>query len=433
MTDELQAEGRLDNTLLVFSTDNGMAWGQHRMSLKELPYATHVPLYMAWPARWGSRPRTVDEYTSNIDMAPTFCDAGGCALGPYPTGQSGPDGVSLLPLLDGRVPNLGRDALLETEWRKHPWAAVRTTNLNPLGLWHYVEYQSGFRELYNLAPDADPWEMDNVAYDPDHAGLISQLHVRLIELLAEGRVDTPGRVKVVQDTEPNNAQDFAYSGDFGSFLLDDDSNPTLSRSKVIENVISGTFTIQQAPVDVWRLASISCPPSSVIDVSTGTATVHVQPGQFVVCTFRNTRPQPDAAIAIAPSGTYKGNKVYNVAPADRQTQKLLGVTPGQTYEYDVSVKNRSLDPDSFGLNMTSAGASSMSVAVLDSGGSDMTSALLDGTYITPRLAQGKGIILTVRVTVDSVVFAGNSNTVVLSAHSIAEPLIVDTVRAITTV
>ncbi len=131
---------------------------------------------MAWPARWGTTPRTVNEYTSNIDMAPTICEAAGCTLGPYPTGQTQPDGLSLLPLLDGTVPNLGRDALLETEWRIHPWAAVRTTNLNPLGLWHYVEYQNGFRELYNLAPEPIRGRWTNLAYDPANADLISDLH-----------------------------------------------------------------------------------------------------------------------------------------------------------------------------------------------------------------------------------------------------------------
>ena len=51
IVDELEAEGRLDNTLLVFTADNGSHWGIHRIGQKKLtPYATPVPLYMSWPA-----------------------------------------------------------------------------------------------------------------------------------------------------------------------------------------------------------------------------------------------------------------------------------------------------------------------------------------------------------------------------------------------
>jgi hypothetical protein len=95
---ELEAQGRLENTLLVFTADNGIGWGAHRVGQnKVLPFTTPVPLYMSWPARWGNDGRTVSELTSNIDLAPTFCELGGCNLGPFPTGQSKPDGVSLVP------------------------------------------------------------------------------------------------------------------------------------------------------------------------------------------------------------------------------------------------------------------------------------------------------------------------------------------------
>src|SRR3989304_71087 len=99
VTDQLAAQGRLDNTLLLFTADNGMAWGAHRLELKAVPYATPVPLYVAWPDRWGDSPRTIDDYVSNIDLAPTMCAVGGCSLGPYPSGQANPDGVSLLALI----------------------------------------------------------------------------------------------------------------------------------------------------------------------------------------------------------------------------------------------------------------------------------------------------------------------------------------------
>jgi arylsulfatase A-like enzyme len=191
VTDELAAQGRLDNTLLVFTADNGMTWGQHRLGqIKETPYATPVPLYMHWPARWGSDAQTIDDIVVNIDLAPTFCALGGCTLGPYPGGQLAPDGVSLLPLLDGAAADLGRDAVLEQQFTGRQtsgatFSALRTTPSNPLGRWHYVEYDDGFRELYNLA--SDPWELQNLAYSAASASLRRALALRLAELRREGR------------------------------------------------------------------------------------------------------------------------------------------------------------------------------------------------------------------------------------------------------
>ncbi|HUP82691.1 MAG TPA: sulfatase-like hydrolase/transferase [Candidatus Limnocylindria bacterium] len=194
VTDELEAEGRLDNTLLVFTADNGMVWGAHRLKNKAVPYATPVPLYMAWPERWGTTSRTVSEFVSNIDLAPTFCAMAGCTLGPYPTGQTNADGVSLLGLIDDGT-SLGRDALLEQlpvrngEKGGPTWAALRTTSTSPLGLWHYVEYETGERELYDL--QADPYELNNRAGSPSYAGIQAALATRLNQLLSEGRVTRP--------------------------------------------------------------------------------------------------------------------------------------------------------------------------------------------------------------------------------------------------
>jgi N-acetylglucosamine-6-sulfatase len=187
--DELRAQGRLDNTLLIFTADNGMGWGEHRLPGKRSPYATPVPLYMAWPARWGSERRVVRDHISNIDFAPTFCAIGGCQMGPYPDGQRRADGVNILPLLDGRVSNLGRDAVLERGAAVDgtlPWTALRTTASHPAGLWHYVEYDTGEQELYDL--EADPWELQNLAYDPATEALRASLASRLAELRREGRV-----------------------------------------------------------------------------------------------------------------------------------------------------------------------------------------------------------------------------------------------------
>lgn len=183
---ELSAEGRLDNTLFVFTADNGMGWGEHRWEKKRMPSTTPLPLYMSWPARWGNDHRVLAESTSNIDVAPTLCEYAGCEMGPFPGGQTHADGLSLAGVLDGDAATLGRDALLETQPGTRSWNALRTTASSALGKWHYVEWATGERELYDLA--RDPWELQNLAGNPATQQLRDQLSVRLMQLLQEGRI-----------------------------------------------------------------------------------------------------------------------------------------------------------------------------------------------------------------------------------------------------
>ena len=173
--DELAAEGRLDNTLLIFTADNGMSWGAHRSpQRKRLPYSTPVPLFFSFPARWGDEQRQIDNLVVNIDLAPTICALAGpsCHLGPYPGGQAGPDGKNMLPLVDGSPPAQWQSSVLENQFAGptatfpgyYEWRAIRTDSHYTLGAWHYVEWGNGFKELYDLTND--PWELENIATVP---------------------------------------------------------------------------------------------------------------------------------------------------------------------------------------------------------------------------------------------------------------------------
>ena len=196
VVDALAADGRLDNTLLVFTADNGVAWGAHRLPRqKQQPYTTPVPLYFSFPARWGEEPRRIDSLVSNIDLAPTFCELAGntCHLGPYPDGQEGPDGVSVLPLIDEQPLPPWRHSVLESNFadRKNTipgfvtFRALRTDAGHPLGAWHYVERGEGFIELYDLA--SDPYELENVAGSLALTGVQEALAIELAALWQEGR------------------------------------------------------------------------------------------------------------------------------------------------------------------------------------------------------------------------------------------------------
>jgi arylsulfatase A-like enzyme len=181
----LKQQGRLDDTIFVLTADNGISWGQHRWDLKGVPWTTAMPLYIRWPVVTGGLGRTHRDYISMVDLAPTLLGAAGAdPLGPFPSGQQQADGTSFLRLLRGGALGSGRDALLEEHRADHrrfpPWWAIRTTNESALGLWHYIEWDTGDRELYDLA--ADPFELENLAGDPAFADTQEALMRRLERL-----------------------------------------------------------------------------------------------------------------------------------------------------------------------------------------------------------------------------------------------------------
>jgi len=212
--DALAAAGRLDNTYIFFTSDNGFHLGEHRlMPGKQTPYEEdiRVPLVVRGP---GVPPgSTIDLVSGNVDLAPTFLELAGAAIPPDV------DGRSLAALLSSSpppTPGAWRGAyLLEHTERGVPaeressaerdesgWTAPPGT-LEPPDLMQtwtrssgasragessrsngkeravpsfegirtstalYVEYETGERELYDLV--ADPSELRNLAGSSDTA------------------------------------------------------------------------------------------------------------------------------------------------------------------------------------------------------------------------------------------------------------------------
>jgi len=174
----LQQTGRLDNTLLLFTADNGYLLGDHRMpglGGKKWPHAVPVPMYALWPAELGNKRRVVREPVSNVDIPTTICELAGCSL-------DDADGASLLPLLKGTAGKLDRQ-FLYTEML-HPWhdmppwyGLVTTRGYSTKAIWQYTEYATGGRELYDLT--RDPFRLNNVAWRPRQAERVKELHEML--------------------------------------------------------------------------------------------------------------------------------------------------------------------------------------------------------------------------------------------------------------
>ena len=164
--------GRLQNTLIVYTSDNGILLGEHRWDKKEVPYdeAIRVPFIVRDDALGGPQGSIDARFALNVDIAPTVAAAAGV---PAPRAE----GVSLLPLVAGLDPPWRTDFLvehMEGTNRVPTYCAVRSETSM------YVRYQTGEEELYELG--ADPYELTNVATDPAHATELATDRRRVAEL-----------------------------------------------------------------------------------------------------------------------------------------------------------------------------------------------------------------------------------------------------------
>lgn len=171
LLDALAGTGRLSNTLIVFTSDNGLSWGEHRWTKKEAPYeeVIRVPLVVRFDPLV-DRPRRDAHLVLNIDIAPTIVAAVGARAPEM-------DGRSLLPLLASRDVRWRRDFVVEhlEGGRAVPtYCALRTERFT------YVRYRNGEEELYDLA--RDPAQLVNRAADPSLATTREALGARLQEL-----------------------------------------------------------------------------------------------------------------------------------------------------------------------------------------------------------------------------------------------------------
>ena len=182
MLASLEDRGLLENTLVVVTADNGTAIldGSQEQRGKASPYdlGCHVPLAIMWPARVPGG-RTVTDFVSFSDFAPTFLEAAGSAV---PAGMTG---HSLVPILEsgrsGRVEPHRNFMITGLEWhgefdpqsrscrsiRDDRFAyAVRYANVDedgrPLATAALVKPVK--EELYDL--EKDPWQLDDRIADP---------------------------------------------------------------------------------------------------------------------------------------------------------------------------------------------------------------------------------------------------------------------------
>lgn len=172
----LKETGQLDNTIIVFTSDNGYFYGEHGLSVeRRLAYeeSIRMPLLVRYPKV--VKAGTVrDELVLNIDLAPTLL---GLASGPVPNTMQG---RSLVPLLKGAKPAWRNSFLIEyysdkvfPRMLQMGYKAVRTQR------WKYIHYLEldGMDELYDLK--TDPYELKNLIKEPRAATQLNAMQAEL--------------------------------------------------------------------------------------------------------------------------------------------------------------------------------------------------------------------------------------------------------------
>ncbi len=179
----LDKAGLAQNTMVIYSSDQGFFLGDHGLFDKRFMYeeSMRMPFLVRWPA--GIKPGTKSSAMGlNIDFAPTFLDAAGLPVSPEMQGRS------LMPVLRGRIPTDWRTSMYyryyhdpgDHNTRAHYGVRTRTHKL--IYFWKEDQW-----ELFDLVND--PYELHNLYGQPGLEGFTATLKAELARLKRAVRDD----------------------------------------------------------------------------------------------------------------------------------------------------------------------------------------------------------------------------------------------------
>lgn len=174
LLDYLEANDLMENTIIVYTSDQGFYLGEHGWYDKRFIYdeSFKTPLLVAWPGK--TKPGTLsDALVQNLDFAQTFLEAAGVKA---PTDMQG---ESMIPLLTGNSEKWTREAVY---YHYYEYPAEHMVNRHyaivtkEYKLIHYYYVEDQWELIDRIK---DPKELKNVYDDPAYAKVKKELHSRL--------------------------------------------------------------------------------------------------------------------------------------------------------------------------------------------------------------------------------------------------------------
>ena len=186
IVDHLEARGELDDTLILYMSDNGFLFGEHGLIDKRCAYeeSMRIPMIARCPALFGGG-QTVEQVVANLDVAPTLLEAAGLTPPAWMAGRS------LMPLLRGEDADWRRALLYEYYWERN-FPQTPTVHALREDRYKYVRYHGiwDVDELYDLAED--PAESRNLIFSPGYEGIVERMNAALFDRLeATGGLTMP--------------------------------------------------------------------------------------------------------------------------------------------------------------------------------------------------------------------------------------------------
>ena len=172
--DYLEQNGLMENTIIVYTSDQGFYLGEHGWFDKRFIYdeSFKTPLLVAWPGKVAPGSKS-NEMVQNLDFAQTFLEAAGI---PAPTDMQG---ESLIPLLTGNTENWTRDAVYYHYYEYPSVHMVKRHYAIVTKEYKLVHYYFDTDEWELIDRIKDPQELTNVYDDPAYAEIRKDLHARL--------------------------------------------------------------------------------------------------------------------------------------------------------------------------------------------------------------------------------------------------------------
>ena len=173
--DYLEKEGLLENTIIVYTSDQGFYMGEHGWFDKRFMYqeSYRTPLLVRFP---GGKHRVINQMVQNIDHASTFLNIAGITI------PEEIQGDSYLPLLKGENPQDWRKSLYYHFYEYPAEHSVKRhygVSTDKYKLIHFY-YDTDEWELYDL--ENDPNEMNNLYNEPQYAEIVQELKKELLRL-----------------------------------------------------------------------------------------------------------------------------------------------------------------------------------------------------------------------------------------------------------